>query len=988
MVRTFLSIGAIGAGIAGATSGSAAPDASVPDAAWVEFFENRIRPVLAEHCYRCHSAEAEKLEGGLQVDHRDHLLAGGEAGPAIRPGDAAGSRLLEAIRYGNPDLQMPPKDRLAESVVADFERWIAAGAPWPDEPVPDRHGEAEEESFDLEGRRAEHWSWRPVKKPAPPAVEEESWPRKPLDRFVLARLDGEGLRPAREAARRDWLRRVHFDLVGLPPEPAEIEAFLADDSPDAHRRVVDELLASPHFGEKWARHWMDLVRYADTYGHEFDYPIRHAHEYRDYLIRAWNADVPYDLLVKEHIAGDLLEEPRRHPERDYDESILGTAFWYFHEATHAPTDVLGNEADIMANQVDVFGKSFLGLTVSCARCHDHKFDAISTADYYALTAYLHSSARQEHVMDPGRERERTREQQEKWKTRADALLVASRQEGGQPAKAGAPTGNGGAASGREGGARQSGHPLPEDFAAGRIPPGWSTTGFAFAGGGAQPGIRFDESEPLTVPGTVDSGVYGAARVGTLRSPTFPIETGHLHVRLRAEGATVRLVIDNYQMAQFSALLFKGTHREGIDTEGEFRWITLGKDLAKYRGHRAYLEIIDPGDGAVVVDEVRFSPEAAPPQASPPDASPPGADVEGPGSPTAEPPPPEVMEFVRKGQRLVGQLGAPRRAVAMAAGTPEAAHVYVRGSHRQLGEEVPRRFLEALGGREGDRLTLAREVASADNPLTSRVIVNRLWHHLFGRGLVRTVDDFGPMGTEPTHPELLDWLAADFVENGWSLKRTIRRIVLSSTYRQSVRPHPGLSRDRLEEVDPSNELLSHMPVKRLTGEAIRDSILAVSGRLDPEMFGTPVPTHRTPFMTGRGGRKSGPRDGDGRRSIYGAVYRNFLSPFLLTFDVPSPFGPKGRRSVSNVPAQALVLMNDPFVVEQSRVWADRVLSGDEPRGERIERMMLAALGRPPSGSERADLASFLKSHEAGADSREAWADLAHVLFNAKEFIFLN
>ncbi|MDF1852905.1 MAG: PSD1 and planctomycete cytochrome C domain-containing protein [Verrucomicrobiales bacterium] len=918
----------------------------------LEFFEKEIRPVLAEKCYSCHAADAKKLKGGLQLDHREHLLAGGETGPAITPGDVEASLLIESIRYGNEDLQMPPKEKLSSEIVAKFEQWIANGAPWPEEPVPQR-GEKKEESFDLQKRFEQHWSWRPVTNPDFPKIENTNWPETGPDHFILAGIEEAGLRPAPPAEKNAWLRRVYFDLIGLPPTVAQLESFLADETPEAFSRVVDELLASPHFGEKWARHWMDLVRYAETYGHEFDYPIAGAHEYRDYLIRAFNADVPYDLFVKEHIAGDLIENPRRHPTEKFNESILGTGFWYFHEATHAPTDVLANEADIMDNQIDVFGKSFLGLTVSCARCHDHKFDAISTADYYAMTAYLHGSARQEMPLDVGRVRETTREKLEGLRREADQMLS----DPGADATA-LPSDDG---------------EVWEDFSGNTLPEGWTTTGYAFAPTGEKSGIRFEEDYPRSRPGTVDSGLFGKEQVGILRSPTFTIESNQIHILAKGQGAKVRLIIDNYQMARFNALLFRGTHDEKLDTKGEFQWKSLAGNINKYVGHKAYLEFIDPGEGTLILDEIRFS------------GSPPRIE-EGEKDLSTTPLPEKAKELVAEGASLAASLPAPRYAVAMAEGTPEKAHVYVRGSPRSLGEVVPPRTLEALGGRTGDRLFLAEEITRPSNPLTSRVLVNRIWHHLFGTGLVPTVDDFGPMGRPASHPELLDWLASDLVANGWSIKSTIRQLVLSSTYRQSSSPHPDLSPETLAEADPSNTLLSRMPVKRLTGEAIRDFILAVSGRLDPKQYGPSIPTHRTPFMTGRGGKASGPVDGAGRRSVYGAIYRNFLSPFMLTFDVPSPFGPKGRRSVSNVPAQALVLMNDPFVAEQSQIWAKRLLAEAPNEEARLTRLFEMALSRKPTEQEKNRVQSFLASQTENSPL-ETWTSLVHVAINKKEFIFI-
>ena len=367
-----------------------------------EFFEAKIRPIFVEHCYECHSVEADEREAGLSLDSRWGWSTGGDSGPAVVPGKPEESLLIHAVRYQEDVVSaMPPDSKLSDEQIRLLEQWIADGAPDP-RAKPAQTDSATIERFDIQKRFSEHWSWRPVRSPTPPAIKHPSWARSDLDRFILARLEEAGLKPAEEADRRTWIRRLTFDLIGLPPSREEVRSFLEDESPSAHETVVDRLLDSKHFGEKWARHWMDLVRYAETYGHEFDYPIHHASAYRDYLIRAFNADVPYDQLIREHIAGDLLAQPRRHPEEDFNESIIGTGFWFFHEATHAPTDVLGNESDIIANQLDVLGKTFLGLTVACARCHDHKFDAISTADYYALSAYIQASCRQEYPLDPGR----------------------------------------------------------------------------------------------------------------------------------------------------------------------------------------------------------------------------------------------------------------------------------------------------------------------------------------------------------------------------------------------------------------------------------------------------------------------------------------------------------------------------------------------------------------------------------------------------------
>ena len=368
------------------------------------FFESKIRPVLSEKCYECHSSKSSKIKGGLRLDHIELILQGGDSGPAIVQGNPAESLLVQAIRYDDQDFHMPPKEKLPKQVVQDFERWIAEGATWPDESVPVLSSSKKRKSFNLEKRRNSHWCWQPITPPSIP-VAESAKKLHPIDQLIRAKLAYAGLLPSKPADKRTWLRRVTFDLTGLPPSLADIENFIADKSDDSFQTVVDRLLASPHYGEKWARHWMDLVRYAETCGHEFDYPLENPHEYRDYLIRAFNHDLPYDQLLTEHVAGDLISSPRIHPEKKFNESIIGTGYWYFHEAVHAPTDSKVDNADRMENQLDVFGKTFLGLTIGCARCHDHKFDAISEKDYYSLAAFMQGSNRQEYPLDEGGKRE-------------------------------------------------------------------------------------------------------------------------------------------------------------------------------------------------------------------------------------------------------------------------------------------------------------------------------------------------------------------------------------------------------------------------------------------------------------------------------------------------------------------------------------------------------------------------------------------------------
>ena len=390
------------------------------DEAQIEFFEAKVRPLLVKRCYKCHGPDAKKLEGGLSLATRNATVTGGDTGPAIEPGNAKKSLLIDAINYGDV-YEMPPDSKLSDEEIAILTKWVEMGAAW----TPGEKTEQARAKFDLQQRIKNHWVWQPVKPPALPKVRQADWPRDGLDYFILQKLEAANLKPAPAADRHTWIRRVYFDLIGLPPTTAQVEVFVNDNSDEAFEKVVDELLRSPHFGERWARHWMDLVRYAETCGHEFDYPIPQAYQYRDYLIRAFNADVPFDQFIKEHLAGDLLPNPRKHPTEDFNESLIATGFWFLDEATHAPVDVRGNEAGHIDNRLDVMSKSFLGLTVACARCHDHKFDAITTKDYYGLAGFLQSSRRQMGMLDPQEKIASMANQLRALRKEGDALLRAT-----------------------------------------------------------------------------------------------------------------------------------------------------------------------------------------------------------------------------------------------------------------------------------------------------------------------------------------------------------------------------------------------------------------------------------------------------------------------------------------------------------------------------------------------------------------------------------
>ena len=966
----------------------------------LEFFEKKVRPLLAEHCYSCHSSKAKKLKAGLLADSRAGLLRGGDSGKAIVPGDAEGSLLIEAVKYES--YEMPPKGKLPVEAIELLEQWIEMGAPWPKEDVPEANAQRPE--FDLEQRRDEHWVWQPIQSPQLPNVQNNAWSHDDLDRFILARLEQADLQPAADAERSALMRRLYFDLIGLPPTPEQAEKFLNDNSEKAIENLVDELLASPHFGERWGRHWLDLVRYAESRGHEFDNDTPNAFQYRDYIIRALNADVPYDQLVREHIAGDLLPQPRLNPENGFNESILGTGFWFLGEWVHSPVDIRKDEADRFDNMIDVMSKTFLGVTVSCARCHDHKFDAISTADYYSLSGFLQSSDyRQVRFESLEHNRRIAEELATLDQLYQDEITKRLRQHG----VAVAPD-----------------EPLDEDLAAHVVVDYSSIAGDQFL----QDGFLFGDeprslgdayltteenkaevhfakhsaaiSDPFWngLKSVSENGMQNRSSLSkiprsgrTLRTPTFTLQIGSVSCRVRGSGHVVACV-DSHR------LIAGPLHGQTIvKIKPKTEWTQL--NLNRYVGHRIHLEFTPDQDAQLEVQLITQGASNEIKQKLIEREKARAASIEVLTHAARTALGKELENLAQSWADERSQLQSriqyrSRLAMAMMDGTGEDGHVLIRGNSSNPGEVEPRHFLTAVTGNQpmmiesgSGRLELARQINDPANPLTSRVIVNRLWHYLMGRGIVPTTDDFGVLGQRPTHPELLDHLASQFIKDGRRLKKMIRTIVLSRTYRMSSQSNPAAI-----AADPKNLLWHHRPPKRLEGEAIRDAMLSISSRLDAKLFGEPVPIHLTPFMDGRGKPgKSGPVDGAGRRSIYTAVRRNFLSPFMVTFDTPTPFSTMGRRNVSNVPAQALILMNDPLVVDLAGSWAERMISDYSTSSDRIDAMYQLAFARQPIEQEKRIAEDYLSKQavERGADVDDPrlWTDFAHALINTKEFIFL-
>ena len=965
--------------------------------AQIEFFERKVRPLFAEHCYSCHSVNADSIQAGLLMDSRAALLQGGDSGEAIIPGDPDASLLIQAVRYES--YEMPPKGKLPAEDIETLQRWVEMHAPWPTETAPTATTARVE--FDLQQRQKEHWVWRGIEDPTVPQTLDPTWARHPLDNFVLHRLENAQLHPAQDADRTALMRRLYYDLIGLPPTPVQAKKFLSNTSPEAIPVLVDELLASPHFGERWGRHWLDLVRYAESRGHEFDSDAPNAFQYRDYIIRALNADVPYDQIVREHLAGDLLPDPRLNEETHFNESILGTGFWYLGEWVHSPVDIRKDESDRFDNMIDVMSKTFLGVTVSCARCHDHKFDAISTADYYSLSGFLQSSDYRQVRFESIQQNQRVADQlahidAQYQQQINDLLKVAGLTLPSAPDQL-------------------ADQEIIVDYSQSRQP-SFIQDGFIFGKSphrAGQPYFVFND------PSRVKIAPHGAAAADSfwngLKSITQgKIQNKSLLTKLRRSGRTLRTKTFELKQASVSCLvegaghivacvdshrLVAGSlHKQTIKPikAGTTGWVRLNLD--RYVGHRLHLEFIPAVDTRLEVRMVvqglnskqrgeivrrlneknhKINQYAQAAEALLND---------GENREVAK----VIQAWRRQREELSTQVVRESKlALAMLDGTGEDDRILIRGNSSKPGETEPRHFLTAVSGdqplaiKDGSgRLELANEINSPKNPLAARVIVNRIWHHLMGRGIVPTTDDFGVLGQRPTHPELLDYLASRFIENHRSIKQMIRTIVLSRTYQMSSRFDSTAL-----EADPKNLLWHHRPPKRLEGEIIRDALLSISGRLNDRLFGPSVPIHLTAFMDGRGRpAKNGPLDGDGRRSIYTSIRRNFLSPFMTTFDSPTPFSTMGRRNVSNVPAQALILMNDPLVIELAQHWAKRAINENSTVQSRINWMYQTAFARQPTPSESEITTKYLNSGTQ-KNGQQLWIDCAHALINTKEFIFL-
>ncbi len=839
-------------GHARAADESEGSDPAAPaDSRGLELFESTILPALEEHCYACHSRDAETIEAGLELDSPAGLRLGGDSGPMLTAHDADHSRLLLMLRHHPDESAMPPDEPLPDELVAAFEEWIRLGAPDSRE---DSGPTAKEER--LEASR-QHWAFVGPQAAEPPSVQQADWPRDSvIDPFVLAQLEAAGIQPTRDSSRTALIRRLYFDLLGLPPTPKDIDEFLADESPQAVESLVDRLLASPQFGERWGRHWLDVVRFAESSGMEFNFTYPHAWPFRDYVIDSFNQDKPYDEFLREQIAGDLLPAVDGESAADAEARRIAVGVLAFGPKRHNSSGTQF-QMDMADDQIDMVFKATQAMTVSCARCHDHKFDPIPTQDYYALAGIFLST---------------------------EPLFGTIKQKYSN---------------------------TPTDL----LPIGEDAQARHDAAEAHQQAIAQSEEELKKKEEELKAAAEAEEKAKQQKSDADQLLAA---VTDRQQATATAETTESSAADQAAA--DKATAAEAVLTEAVELSASLKSEVESLKGQ---------------------------------------------------------LEELKK-----NQPERPRYAMtARDRAEPADTKLAIRGDFRSRGDVVPRGFLSAVNVPDtsavnpdcSGRLELAHWIASPQNPLTARVMVNRIWHHLFGRGLVSTVDNFGTIGKSPTHPELLDALALRFVDSGWSVKTIVREIVLSRTWQLSTQPtEAGLA------ADPDNRLLWRATPRRLEAEAIRDAVLTVSGQLDlTRPTGSTVTGLGDKLVRGIATEKLQPPSV--HRSVYLPVVRDYLPELFDLFDFPSPSLVSGRRAITNVPSQALYLRNSKFIAEQASHAASRLLATDAASDDdRIDLSMRQALGRYPSEAERTAIRQLIadvrqQAQQAAADAAEDAAE---------------
>ena len=919
----------------------------------LDFFERRVRPVLVEHCFECHSSDTPESE--LQLDSLAGMLTGGIRGPSIVVSKPDESLLVRAIRHGEI-LKMPPKTKLSPTQIADIAAWIEMGAPWPDsEPIPADISTSRGAEASFSEEQFAFWSLQKPVRPVTPGVQHGPWIRTPIDAFILHRLEAAGFSPAPPASRRTLIRRATFDLTGLPPTPEEIQTFLTDQRKGAFARVVERLLASPRYGERWGRHWLDVARYADSNGLDENLAYGNAFQYRDYVVAAFNNDKPFDRFVHEQIAGDLLPEFANTVARL--EAMVATGFLSLGAKMLAEDDPVKMQMDIIDEQIDTIGRAFIGLSLGCARCHDHKFDPVSTADYYGLAGIFKSTKTMDHFNVVARWQERPLASPEEvgvfesqkqqistnqseietlQNTAAEEVLQDARQHVGQYLLA---TCQLEPADGLLGNDHQ---PKAEFVQA------WSDY---------LQRTSHDESSPFAAWNTVvsepDPSMLSDYVKGVLDELDFPRSS----FAATDETETGRLLHDLAQRYQDRCVQ--------IVSQGE-----TTKDNAF---NKALATVLNDPDGPFKVPETidkYYSEKIAA----------------------------ELTALKTKQESLEKALPQIPHAMAVSEGPVEDVRIHIRGNHLTLGRTVARQLpagLQLANGHTIDkqrsgRLELASWLTHSDQPLTARVMANRIWLWHFGEGLVRSPDNFGQLGERPTHPGLLDWLAVQFVESGWSIKQMHRLLMLSSTYQMSTawNEQAALS-------DPDNFLYWRFNRRRLEAESIRDALLAASAQLDFSTGGSLLPTENRAYVTGTASVNPVAYQSK-RRSIYLPIVRSALYDMFQVFDFADPSVMHGQRQSTTVAPQALFMMNSQFVSEQTLALADRLLGlQDLEDRDRVAVAYERTVGRSPKEAEVSRNLQFIERYQNATTSsgigtaearRRAWQSLCRAIVSTNEFVY--
>lgn len=1075
------------------------PNATTPDPAALQFFEQKIRPLLVTKCIECHGSEKQKA--GLRLDSREGLYKGGDAGSVISPETPLTSLLLEVISYQG-DLKMPPKSKLSDAEIADLTRWVQLGTPWSAEP-PAAPAKPAGGAFTITTEQRAFWAFQPLAEPTPPVVRRSDWIQSPVDRFILAELESQGLHPAPPADKRTLIRRITVDLTGLPPTPAEIADFLADTRPEALENLVDRLLGSPRYGERWARHWLDVARYADSNGLDENLAYANAFHYRDYVVRAFNQDKPYHEFMREQVAGDLIAESG--PPQLQQDRLIATGFLCLGAKMLAEDDPVKMQMDIIDEQVDTIGRAFMGLTLGCARCHDHKYDPLSQADYYALGGMFKSTKTMENFSVVARWQElplgtpeqiklrdahqaRIDAQKQSVQRQIDAgnqqLLSSARKQVGRYLLAATrqrqltqlsakvkPLGNSSDLKSLPGSILLE----AEDYLRGNVSKDRETYGkdigvlvnrgetpnfvefefripvesnyqveLRYAAAGARPCqlringqlLKADAAGKVTGSWTPESqtwfveGIFrlpAGAAVLRLEQPTF---FPHIDKILLVPVADSEMVITADPPGD--GLLHAGLVQQFADaleqSQNDSRSVwtawhqflksrTLNPDnsipenqvieLLGAKQPETLIELARRYEALFVAAALATSAEkSAPADVSKLDsvrriledkkgvfAVPKDAEA---GYPT------DVLASLKAEREQLKTLEAtlPKfpETMAVSDSKPENLKIHIRGSHLALGAEVPRQFPQILAENPptrvnlatSGRLDLANWLASPHHPLTPRVIVNRVWQWHFGEGLVRSPDNFGRLGERPTHPLLLDWLSRRFIEQGWSLKKLHRLLILSSTYQQSTKYDSDAALR-----DPENRLWWRMNRRRMEVEVLRDSLLLVSGALDNSMGGTQLTTANRAYVTSTANVNPVVYQTN-RRSLYLPVVRSALFELFQAFDFADPSVLNGRRDQTTVAPQALFMMNSAFVMEQSRRLAQSLISrSDLDHPARIRILYETAFGRTASEAEIQRGMAYVTIFRQAASTKlkpeeldlRAWESLCRAVLAANEFLYV-